>query len=140
MKASKDACAVSISRGKPWPRRLLAALAALACAANLTAQAQPKVVGTQVVSRSGLTLYVFDNDVPGSGRSVCNPPCSHLFRPYLVEKGAQPKGEASVLKRADGSAQWAWKGRPLYLWVDDQRPGQMGGDGINHNTWHVARP
>jgi len=24
--------------------------------------------------------------------------------------------------------------------MDDKKPGQAGGDGINHNTWHVARP
>ncbi|MBN8493680.1 MAG: hypothetical protein J0M00_19915 [Burkholderiales bacterium] len=28
----------------------------------------------------------------------------------------------------------------MYLWVDDKKPGQAGGEGINHNTWHVARP
>ena len=104
------------------------------------ALAQPKVAGAQLVSRAGLTLYTFDNDVAGSGRSVCNPPCSHLFRPYAVESGARPQGDASVITRDDGTRQWAWKGKPLYLWVDDKKPGQAGGDGINHNTWHVARP
>ena len=107
---------------------------------SFPALAQPKVVGNQLVSRAGLTLYTFDNNVAGSGRSVCNPPCCHLFRPYAGEKGAHPTGEAGVINRDDGTRQWAWKGRPLYLWVDDKKPGQAGGDGINHNTWHVARP
>jgi predicted lipoprotein with Yx(FWY)xxD motif len=104
------------------------------------AHAQPKVAGAQLVSRTGLTLYVFDNDVAGSGRSVCNPPCSNLFRPYAVEKGAQSRSEFTAITRDDGTRQWAWKGRPLYLWYGDEKPGQAGGDGINHNLWHVARP
>lgn len=121
--------------------RLGFALLALAgIGSSPMALAQPKVAGAQLVSRTGLTLYTFDNDVAGSGRSVCNAPCSNLFRPYIVEPGARPQGEVSVITRDDGTRQWVWKGKPLYLWVDDKKPGQAGGEGINHNTWHVARP
>ena len=133
-------CLAAFARGR---HRLRWALPALSLAAGLAchpAHAQPRVGGTQLVSRAGLTLYTFDNDVAGSGRSVCNPPCTNLFRPYAVEPGARPQGEAGAITRDDGTRQWAWKGRPLYLWVDDKKPGQAGGDGINHNTWHVARP
>jgi predicted lipoprotein with Yx(FWY)xxD motif len=119
--------------------------AVLACGAVLlvgatSAFAQPKVAGGLLVNRAGLTLYVFDNDVAGSGRSACNQPCSNLHPPYMLEKGARPTGEFTAVSRDDGSRQWAYKGRPLYLWYGDDKPGQTGGDGISRNTWHVARP
>jgi len=41
--------------------------------------------------------------------------------------------------RDDGSKQWAYKGKPVYLWGKDQKPGDKTGDGFN-NVWHVARP
>jgi predicted lipoprotein with Yx(FWY)xxD motif len=106
----------------------------------IPALGQPKVVDGLLVNRAGLTLYVFDNDVVGSGRSVCNLPCSNLHPPYALEKGARPQGEFSAVTRDDGSRQWAYKGKPLYLWYADEKPGQTGGDGISRNTWHVARP
>jgi len=93
-----------------------------------------------LVDPKGLTLYTFDNDVAGSGKSVCNPPCSNIFRPYLANERSVSKGDYSVIMRVDGSSQWAYKGRPLYLWLDDKKPGQTGGDGMNHNIWHVVRP
>ena len=108
--------------------------------ASAPAWAQPKPRDGRLVSPLGLTLYTFDNDVAGSGRSVCNPPCSGIFRPYVLEPGAQPRGEFSAVTRDDGSRQWAYKGKPLYFWYDDKKPGQAGGDGMNHNIWHVARP
>ena len=49
----------------------------------------------------------------------------------------QASGDWSVLARDDGSKQWAYKGKPLYLWVKDQKPGDKTGDGFN-KVWHVA--
>ena len=120
--------------------RRLAAVALLAAAIGPPALGQPKVAGGLLVNRGGMTLYTFDNDVAGSGRSVCNPPCSNLFKPYLLEKGARAQGELSVVTRDDGRLQWAYKGKPLYLWYADEKPGQTGGDGMNRNIWHLALP
>jgi predicted lipoprotein with Yx(FWY)xxD motif len=53
------------------------------------ALAQPKLSAGRVTSHTGLTLYTFDNDSAGSGKSVCNAPCSNIFAPYLVEPGAR---------------------------------------------------
>ena len=41
--------------------------------------------------------------------------------------------------RPDGKKQWAFKGKPLYYWAKDQKPGDKTGDGFN-NVWHVAKP
>ena len=48
-------------------------------------------------------------------------------------------GEYTVITRADGMKQWAYKGKPLYTWVKDTKPGDMTGNGFL-NLWRVARP
>jgi predicted lipoprotein with Yx(FWY)xxD motif len=102
--------------------------------------AQPVVRDDRLTTPVGLTLYTFDNDVLGSGKSVCNPPCSNVFPPYLVEPGASATGDLSVIERSDGAKQWAYKGKPLYLWFDDKKPEDTGGDGMNRGIWRIARP
>lgn len=88
---------------------------------------------------SGMTLYVFDKDVANSGSSVCNGVCAANWPPLLAEKDAKAMGDYSIVKRDDGKMQWAYKGKPLYLWIKDKKPGDKTGDGIN-GVWHVAKP
>jgi predicted lipoprotein with Yx(FWY)xxD motif len=52
---------------------------------------------------------------------------------------ASPMGEWTVVTRDDGSKQWAYKGKPLYRWIKDQKAGDRTGDGFN-NAWRLARP
>jgi predicted lipoprotein with Yx(FWY)xxD motif len=101
--------------------------------------AQPAVKSGLVLTHTGHSLYTFDNDVPGSGTSVCNPPCSNIFPPYTVADKEMSKGGFAFVIRQDGSRQWAYKGRPLYRFYADEKPGDQGGDGMNRNLWHVAR-
>ena len=49
------------------------------------------------------------------------------------------QGGWSVIMRDDGSRQWAYRGKPLYAWIKDQKPGDRTGDGVLH-VWHVATP
>ncbi len=37
------------------------------------------------------------------------------------------------------SSRWAMKGKPLYYWVKDTKPGDKTGDGFN-KVWQVAKP
>ena len=39
----------------------------------------------------------------------------------------------------DGKKQWAIKGKPLYYWAKDTKPGDMTGDGLM-GAWHVVKP
>jgi predicted lipoprotein with Yx(FWY)xxD motif len=48
-------------------------------------------------------------------------------------------GGYTVIVRDDGSRQWAYKGKPLYLRAKDANPGEGAGDGAE-NLWRVARP
>lgn len=86
-----------------------------------------------------MTLYTFDKDVAGSGKSVCNGPCATNWPPLMAAEGASPQGDFSVIARDDGQKQWTFKGKPLYHWIKDAQPGDATGDGVN-GVWHAARP
>ncbi len=101
--------------------------------------AQTKTSEGLLTDGAGMSLYVFDRDVANSGKSVCNGPCADNWPPLLVREGDKASGDYSIIKRDDGKAQWAYKGKPLYLWVKDQKPGDKTGDGVN-NVWHLAKP
>jgi predicted lipoprotein with Yx(FWY)xxD motif len=44
-------------------------------------------------------------------------------------------GDWTHIRRDDGTMQLAYKGKPLYYWVRDAKPGDRTGDGVN-NVWH----
>jgi len=88
---------------------------------------------------NGMTLYTFDKDAIGSGKSVCNGQCATNWPPFMAAATDQPGGDWSIVTRDDGSKQWAWSGQPLYYWAKDQKPGDMTGDGFN-KVWHAVRP
>jgi predicted lipoprotein with Yx(FWY)xxD motif len=93
--------------------------------------------GTALVDAKGMTLYTFDKDP--SGKSVCNGKCAENWPPVMAEAGATPPAGYSIVTRDDGSKQWAYRGKPLYGWVKDKKPGDATGDGVN-KVWHVAKP
>lgn len=91
-----------------------------------------------LTNNAGMTLYTFDKDSAGSGKSVCNGPCAALWPPLMADAEDKSSGDWTVVTRDDGSKQWALKGKPLYLWVKDQKPGDKTGDGFN-NVWHAVK-
>jgi predicted lipoprotein with Yx(FWY)xxD motif len=118
---------------------LVFAVCLSACASMMGAPAPAKVADGVFVNGAGMTLYTFDRDTVGSGKSVCNGPCATNWPPLMAAADAQPSGEWTVVKRDDGSSQWAYKGRPLYTWAKDTKPGDRTEDGVN-NVWRLARP
>ena len=89
-----------------------------------------------LVSESGMTLYTFDKDVAGSGKSACSGPCATAW-PAVPAMAASYPAPYSVLTREDGSKQLAWNGKPLYLYAQDTRPGERKGDNFK-SVWHVV--
>ena len=90
-----------------------------------------------MTNSAGMTLYTFDKDA--GGRSVCNGQCATNWPPLMAAADAKASGDYSIITRDDGAKQWALKGKPLYAWVKDQKPGDKTGDGVN-SVWHVATP
>lgn len=93
--------------------------------------------GHVLTNEKGMTLYTFDKD--GMGQSACVDACAQNWPPLLADAGAKAMGEYSLIKRADGAQQWAYRGKPLYLWTKDMKSGDTTGDGFR-DIWHVARP
>ena len=120
--------------------RIPAALAfSLAAGAALAADAPATVSDGVYVGANGMTLYTFDKDAAGSGKSACNGPCAQNWPPLAAPANAVASGDWTLVTRDDGSRQWAFKGKPLYYWTRDTKPGEKSGDGFN-NAWRVARP
>jgi predicted lipoprotein with Yx(FWY)xxD motif len=57
----------------------------------------------------------------------------------MADDAAKANGDWSVVTRDDGKKQWAFKGKPLYFWAKDMKPGEKTGDGFN-GVWHTATP
>jgi predicted lipoprotein with Yx(FWY)xxD motif len=91
-----------------------------------------------LINPTGMTLYTFDKDVAGSGKSLCIGPCATNWPPVAATAIDVGLGDWSVIDRDDGSKQWAYKGKPLYTWTKDMKPGDKTGDGFN-NAWRVAK-
>lgn len=113
------------------------AVLALAGCYSMT-QAQVTAQDGVLVGPQGMTLYTFDKDTAGSGKSVCNGPCATNWPPLIAATAPTGAGY-SVIKRDDGTSQVAYKGQPLYYWVKDTKPGDKTGDGVNQ-VWRAARP
>ena len=120
------------------PMTLAAALLG-GCAAMSSAPAPAMASDGVLVGPSRMTLYTFDRDTAGSGKSACNGPCATNWPPLMASGSDQGKGDYTVITRDDGQKQWALKGKPLYYWVKDTKPGDKTGDGFN-NMWRVAKP
>jgi len=95
------------------------------------------VKGSYLVGANLMTLYVFDKDK--AGVSNCNGACAALWPPYTVVAGAPLPANVTTIKRADGSMQYAYKGRPLYYYSPDKKAGDVLGDGFG-GVWHLVKP
>jgi predicted lipoprotein with Yx(FWY)xxD motif len=124
--------------------RTFAAIAALtfifassaASAQMLKTADTPK--GKTFVDAKGMTLYTFDKDA--GGKSMCNGPCSENWPPLAADDDAKPTADMTIVVRDDGKKMWAYKGKPLYTFVKDQKAGDISGDGFLNGAWHLAQP
>jgi predicted lipoprotein with Yx(FWY)xxD motif len=94
--------------------------------------------GKVLTDAKGMTLYTFDKD--GNGKSACNGKCAENWPPLMASSSDKAGGGYTIIKRDDGKMQWAYKGKPLYTWVKDSKPGDTTGDGFLNGAWHVAKP
>jgi predicted lipoprotein with Yx(FWY)xxD motif len=121
---------------------LVAVVIGLATAGGAMAQsAAPTSVantakGKALVDSKGMTLYAFDKD--SGSKSACNGSCASNWPPLAATSGTAT-GDWSIITRDDGSKQWAYKGKPLYVFAKDAKPGDTKGDGLN-GAWHIATP
>jgi predicted lipoprotein with Yx(FWY)xxD motif len=115
----------------------LCAIALSACSSMGHSQsaAPAKFTDGVLVGKNGMTLYTFDKDA--GGKSVCNDKCAENWPPLMAESSSG-SGDFSVITRDDGKKQYAYKGKPLYYWVKDQKAGDKTGDGVA-NAWRLVK-
>lgn len=121
---------------------ILAAVLPLAflagCASMSAGDAPAKMKDGMLVNAKGMTLYTFDRDVANSGKSACNGDCAVKWPPVLAGASDKPRGDYTIVVRDDGKRQWAYRGKPLYTWPEDQEPGEKYGDNYN-KVWHIVK-
>jgi predicted lipoprotein with Yx(FWY)xxD motif len=88
-----------------------------------------------LVDAAGKTLYTFDKDTPGA--SSCYAQCATLWPPLFAPADAVANGEYTVVTRKGGRKQWALRGKPLYYWLADTKPGDATGESVP--GWHLVR-
>jgi predicted lipoprotein with Yx(FWY)xxD motif len=113
-------------------------LAVLAVAGALV-QVHPSAYGKVLFDGRGYVLYSFTKDP--NGRSVCTRKCAAAWPPYIVSR--KPRAaKLGTTRRADGRLQLTYKGRPLYYYVGDRKPGQILCNDVDEfgGTWLVVHP
>lgn len=106
-----------------------------------TANAQPATVGIAstglgkiLVDSQGRTLYLFQKDTGAT--SNCTGACVTFWPPLRAtdHPGVGAGGNPALLgttPRSDGVPQVTYNGHPVYLFSQDQKPGDTKGEGVN---------
>jgi len=115
--------------------------------------------GEVLADEQGWSLYVFECDssspVPaksenqlvcsdlklpavGPGVPHCVGRCTEAWPPVYAKADAVAEGDFTLVGRADGRKQWAFRGWPLHRYGEEFKIGQSWGDG--GGFWNVARP
>jgi predicted lipoprotein with Yx(FWY)xxD motif len=119
----------------------LATALAMLCAAPASAEdygplkVTATAMGKVLSDANGMTLYTYDKDA--AGKSNCNDQCAEYWPPVKATADDKPVGDLTIIKRDDGSMQWADGGKPLYTFVKDKKPGDMVGDKMK-DVWHAV--
>jgi predicted lipoprotein with Yx(FWY)xxD motif len=112
--------------------------ATIAVATNAT-------LGMILVDGNGMTIYLFVADTGKT--STCYGSCAQYWPPVLTT-GAPKAGAgatASLLgttTRTDGTVEVTYAGHPLYRFLQDKKPGDTTGQGLNLSggLWYVMSP
>jgi len=92
--------------------------------------------GEILADAKGMPVYIFDKDE--AGKSNCYSDCATNWPPVMATADDKPVGDLTIIKRDDGSLQWADDGKPLYTFINDKAPGEVTGDGKG-GVWHVIK-
>lgn len=94
-------------------------------------------LGNILTDAKGMTLYTYAKDK--SGVSNCTGACLKAWPAYVAssQTGTFP-ANISVIKRTDGTLQYAWRAMPLYYYIGDKKVGDVNGNGIE-GVWNVIK-
>jgi len=102
-------------------------------------------LGQILVDGNGRTLYLFEADT--SAASTCSGACAQAWPPVTTNGAPKAAGSASqpllgTTARSDGTTQVTYNGHPLYLFINDTKPGDTTGEGSTQfgAGWDVLSP
>ena len=114
-------------------------------ASRATVAVRSSSYGRILFDGRGFVLYAFTHDP--RGKSTCSGACAKAWPPYLVHSRPAAVAGASgklvgTVRRADGTTQVTYAGRPLYYYVGDTRPGRILCQNVTEfgGVWRVVRP
>jgi len=93
-------------------------------------------IGSVMTTPAGATVYTYDQDEPG--KSNCYADCARNWPPVIAAGNAEPYGRMSLANRTDGQRQWAYDGKLLYTFAEDNMHGDIKGENAG-SVWHVVR-
>jgi predicted lipoprotein with Yx(FWY)xxD motif len=101
--------------------------------------------GQILVDDKGLALYLFVADTGTA--STCNGSCATIWPPVLTSGAPQAGAGVDASKlgtttRADGKVEVTYGGHPVYYFLQDKKPGDTTGQGVNGfgALWGVMSP
>jgi predicted lipoprotein with Yx(FWY)xxD motif len=102
-------------------------------------------LGKILVDEDGHVLYLFEADK--GTQSTCDGDCAKAWPPVttsgkpVAEEGADASKLATTA-RSDGKTQVTYGGHPLYYYAEDEKPGDMNGQGSEEfgAEWYVVGP
>ena len=110
-------------------------------AAAPVATAMNPTLGQILVDTKGFTVYVYDPEMAGN---PCVDGCATAWPPVVLGADASLPttgalaADLSTVARSDGAKQVAYKGRPVYRFSGDAKPGDIKGDGVG-GVWHAVK-
>lgn len=122
--------------GDKWQRAVYKPQATIAVPKELAIA--PRIAmadGPALTDSRGMTLYIYEGDTK-PGQSACTGDCAVAWPPVKAAQLAKPSGEWSLIERADGSRQWAFRDKPLYTYTGDTSVGES--NGVARKGWHAA--
>ncbi len=113
---------------------------------NLTAgpivgSVKSETLGEYLTDTTGKTLYVFSDDK--KLESVCKDDCLNKWPPFVAEKDPATFTDKltkrmNIIKRSDGSIQYAYGEKPVYYFAEDMAPGDTKGNGLGNGKWSIV--
>lgn len=91
------------------------------------------VMGQVLAAADGKSLYIRGGEAVAA--KVCDAACERTWHPLSAPWVARNYGDFSVIARADGVHQWAYKGQALYLYDGDGARTDLNGHG--RDAWRA---
>ena len=104
-------------------------------------------LGMILVNGRGRTLYAFTRDGKNKDRCITTSGCTSTW--LVLTSTGKPKArpgvkssKLSTIKLSNGSRQVTYAGHPLYYFIQDKKPGDTTGQGVNGfgALWWVLAP